>query len=594
MTTVKPLMDEWKNTPWRKIERNVFKLQKRIYRASLKDDRKTVHKLQRLLMKSHGGRLMAIRRVTQDNQGKKTAGIDGVKSLTPKQRGTLSKTLRVEGKAQPVRRTYIPKPGTTEKRPLGIPTMKDRATQALVKLALEPEWEARFEPNSYGFRPGRSCHDAIAALFNVTRYQTKWVLDADIAKCFDRIDHEQLLNKVQTFPALRRQLRAWLKAGVMDQGELFPTQQGTPQGGCISPLLANIALHGLENEIGRCFPERSRKHKGGAFNPPRVVRYADDFVVLHQERAVVEQCQKVVEQWLKPMGLELKPSKTRVTHTLQRDEGIPGFDFLGFNIRHHPAGKYRSGRHPTGSPLGFKTIIKPSSTAVKRHTQRLREVLFAHRASAQETVIATLNPIIVGWSRYFAIWSARRTYSKLGEVLFYMLWGWMIRRHNNKNRHWIADKYWRHNDGKGWTFQPRGQPYRLSRHRDTRSRTHIKVAGRRSPYDGDWVYWSTRMGNSRMVTKRVAELIRAQKGKCRWCGLYFRTDDRLEIDHIQPRAQRGKNVRANLQLLHRHCHDRKTAHEGGPREKRQVHEEPYDGKLSRTVLKPSRGGDTPA
>jgi RNA-directed DNA polymerase len=594
MTTVNLPMDEWKNIPWRRIERNVFKLQMRIYRASLKGDRRTVHKLQRLLMKSHGGRLMAVRRVTQDNQGKKTAGIDGVKSLTPKQRSVLSKTLSVEGEAQPVRRTYIPKPGTTEKRPLGIPTMKDRATQALVKLALEPEWEARFEPNSYGFRPGRSCHDAIKALFDAVRYQTKWVLDADIAKCFDRIDHEELLNKTQAFPALRRQLRAWLKAGVVDQGELFPTQQGTPQGGCISPLLANIALHGLENEIARCFPRRWKTRKEDAFNPPQVVRYADDFVVLHQDRAVVEQCQKVVEQWLKPMGLELKPSKTQVTHTLHRNEGTPGFDFLGFNIRHHPVGKYRSGRHPTGRPLGFKTIVKPSTTTVKQHKQRLRELLLAHRVSPQEKVITILNPIITGWSRYFAIGNARRTYSKLGEVLFHRLWGWAIRRHKNKNRRWIADKYWRFNDRKGWRFQPRGQSCRLARHHDTRSRVHVKVAGTRSPFDGDWVYWSTRMGYSWMTTKRVATLIKAQKGKCRWCGLYFRTDDRLEVDHIQPRTQGGKDVKTNLQLLHRHCHDRKTARDRSAHERRRIREEPYDGKLSRTVLKPSRGGDTPA
>lgn len=594
MITVKSPMNEWKNIPWRKMERNVFKLQKRIYQASLKGDRGTVHKLQRLLMKSHGARLLAVRKVTQDNQGKQTAGIDGVKSLSPKQRSILSQTLRVEGNARPVRRTYIPKAGTTEKRPLGIPTMKDRATQALVKLALEPEWEARFEPNSYGFRPGRSCHDAIEAIFNGVRYQTKWVLDADIAKCFDRIDHEQLLNKIQTFPALRRQLRAWLQAGVMDQGELFPTREGTPQGGCISPLLANIALHGLENEIVHRFPERTDRKRKSTFSPPRVVRYADDFVVLHQDRAVVKQCQEIVEQWLKPMGLELKPSKTRITHTLEREERTPGFDFLGFNIRQHPVGKYRSGRHPTGRKLGFKSVIKPSATAVKRHTQRIRDVLWVHRASAQEKVIPILGPIITGWSRYFSVGSGRQTFSKLGEVLFHMLWGWAMRRHPHKNRHWIADKYWRHNDGKGWKFQPRGQPCRLVQHRNTRCRIHVKVAGSRSPYDGDWVYWSTRLGRNPTTSKRVAGLLRAQKGKCRWCGLYFRADDRLEVDHIKPRTQRGNDARANLQLLHRHCHDRKTAQDRGAHERRHVREEPYDGKLSRTVLKPSRGGDAPA
>lgn len=588
MVTVKSPMNGWKDIPWKKIERNVFKLQKRIYQASLREDHRTAHKLQRLLMKSRGGRLLAVRKVTQDNQGKKTAGVDGVKSLSPKQRMALSQALKVEGKAQPVRRTYIPKPGTTETRPLGIPTMKDRATQALVKLALEPEWEARFEPNSYGFRPGRSCHDAIAAVFMNVRFRPKWVLDADIAKCFDRINHEQLLHKIHTFPALRRQIRAWLRAGMMDQGELFPTEQGTPQGGCISPLLANIALHGLEHEIVRSFPKRKN------FTPPQVVRYADDFVVLHQDRAVIEQCQEIVEQWLKPMGLELKPSKTRVAHTLERSEEPPGFDFLGFNIRQHPVGKYRSGRNPRKKPLGFKVVIKPSATAVRRHLQRIRDVLRMHRSSTQEKLIKTLNPIIAGWCRYFSVGSGRKTFSKLQEVLFHMLWGWALRRHPHKGRKWIADKYWRHNDGKGWKFQPRGLPDRLSRHWDTRCRIHVKVAGSRSPYDGDWVYWSTRLGRNPMIKKRVAGLLKAQKGKCRRCGLYFRADNRLEVDHTIPRSQGGKDVKKNLQLLHRHCHDRKSAQERSTHEKRHVREEPYDGKLSRTVLKPSRGGDAPA
>ena len=207
MTTGKTPMDEWKTIPWRQVERNVFKLQKRIYSASLQNDRKKVHRLQRLLMTSRSGRLLAVRRVTQDNQGKKTAGIDGVKSLTPRQRLNLSRNLKAEGKASPVRRVEIPKPDSTEKRPLGIPTMRDRATQALVKQALEPEWEAKFEPNSYGFRPGRSCHDAIMAIFNAISIQAKSCLDADITKCFDRIAREPLLEKVQTSPMLRRQIR---------------------------------------------------------------------------------------------------------------------------------------------------------------------------------------------------------------------------------------------------------------------------------------------------------------------------------------------------------------------------------------------------
>uniref|UniRef100_A0A1D9G4F8 Reverse transcriptase domain-containing protein n=1 Tax=Moorena producens (strain JHB) TaxID=1454205 RepID=A0A1D9G4F8_MOOP1 len=194
-----------------------------------------VRKLQKTLMKSWTAKMIAVRRVTQENKGKKTAGIDGVKALTNKQRLALVANLEIPKKAQPTRRVWIPKPGGTEKRPLGIPTMYDRALQALAKQALEPEWEAKFEPNSYGFRPGRSCHDAIEAIFNSIRQRPKWVLDADIAKCFDKINHDALLHKLNTYPSLRRLIKSWLQAGVMDKGTFFPTNEGTPQGGVISP-----------------------------------------------------------------------------------------------------------------------------------------------------------------------------------------------------------------------------------------------------------------------------------------------------------------------------------------------------------------------
>src|SRR5919199_1983325 len=240
---------EWNQVNWRKLERKVYKLQKRIYRASQRGDVKTIRRLQKTLMKSWSARALSVRRVTQDNTGKKTAGVDGIKSLSPAARLKLVNNLKLGSKVSPTRRVWIPKPGTEEKRPLGIPTMKDRALQALVKLALEPEWEARFEPNSYGFRPGRACHDAIGQIYTVISQKAKYVLDADIAKCFDRIDHEVLLNKLNTFPTIRRQVRAWLKAGVMDNMQYFETSEGTPQGGVISPLLSNIALHGMEERV---------------------------------------------------------------------------------------------------------------------------------------------------------------------------------------------------------------------------------------------------------------------------------------------------------------------------------------------------------
>ena len=246
MSTATLPMYEWKSIPWPKLQRNVFKLQKRIYQSSQRGDIRTVHQLQRLLLSSQSARMLATRRVTQDNRGKNTPGVDKRSRLSPTERVNMAKALHFGNKPSPLRRVWIPKPRTYEKRPLGIPTLWDRALQAWVKLAMEPEWEAKFEPNSYGFRPGRSCHDAIEAIFSGIVRKPKFVLDADIAKCFDRIDHKALLAKLGTFPSLQRILQGWLRAGVLENQQWFPTESGTPQGGVISPLLANIALHGLE------------------------------------------------------------------------------------------------------------------------------------------------------------------------------------------------------------------------------------------------------------------------------------------------------------------------------------------------------------
>ncbi|NEO66713.1 MAG: group II intron reverse transcriptase/maturase, partial [Moorea sp. SIO4G2] len=321
---------EWKKVNWRKLEMTIFKLQKRIYRASQRGNICVVRKLQKTLMNSWSAKMIAVRRVTQENKGKKTAGIDGQKALTNKQRLTLAASLKIQKKAQPTRRVWIPKPGRTEKRPLGIPTIYDRGLQALAKQAIEPEWEAKFEPNSYGFRPGRSCHDAIEAIFNSIRQKPKWVLDADIAKCFDKINHDSLLKKLNTYPSMRRLIKSWLKAGVMDKGTFSPTKEGTPQGGIISPLLANIALHGMEEHIKE-YSESLPGRKHANRKELNLVRYADDFVIMHKNQEVIEECCKIINEWLKHMGLELKPSKTRITHTFD------GFNFLGFNIRQYKA-----------------------------------------------------------------------------------------------------------------------------------------------------------------------------------------------------------------------------------------------------------------
>jgi RNA-directed DNA polymerase len=276
MSTPETGVQEWRDIDWPTVEKDVHNLQRRIYRASQKEDMDLIHRLQHLLMSSWSAKCLAIRKVTQDNQGKRTAGIDGIACLEDTERLLLIGHLSLDAKPSPVRRVWIPKPGSDEQRPLGIPTMYDRALQALVKLALEPEWEARFEPNSYGFRPGRSCHDAIEAIFGSIKQRAKFVLDADIAKCFDRINQEALLDKLQTFPLMRRVMKAWLKAGVLDGDTLFPTEEGTPQGGVISPLLANVALHGLERKIESHFPSYRWMLKKSVAWKPNIIRYADD------------------------------------------------------------------------------------------------------------------------------------------------------------------------------------------------------------------------------------------------------------------------------------------------------------------------------
>jgi RNA-directed DNA polymerase len=552
-------MDGWNTIPWKRLQRTVFKLQKRIYRASRRGDVTAVRKLQRLLIRSRSARLLAVRKVTQENQGKKTAGVDGVKSLTPPQRLALADTLKLGNKVKPVRRVWIPKPDTTEQRPLGIPVMADRALQALVKAVLEPEWEARFEANSDGFRPGRSCHDAIEAIFTAIGHKAKYALDADIAKCFDRIDHAALLTKVHTSPSLRRQLKAWLTAGVLDDGQLFPTEAGTMQGGNISPLLANIALHGLETVIVEKFPRSGSR----GFNAPNVIRYADDFVILHEKLEVVKRCQEVATEWLKEMGLELKPSKTRITHTLARPEGKPGFDFLGFHIRQYPVGRTKSGKDCRGRLHGFKTRIKPSKGAIQRHVEQLRKIIDSHKHVDQQALIRALNPVIIGWTYYYAHVVSAKVFQSLGHMLYAMLCAWAVYRHPNKKKRWLTSKYWRVDEGQGWIFQPPNGGLGLYRHAHTPIRRYVKVQGSRSPYDGDWVYWSSRVGRHPDVSPRVAGLLKRQHGRCRACGLFFAHGEPLEVDHIIPQAQGGRDVIDNRQLLHRHCHDVKTARDHG-------------------------------
>jgi RNA-directed DNA polymerase len=544
---------EWNKIPWRKVEVSVFKLQKRIYRASLENNVKQVDRLQKLLLSSTNAKSLAVRRVTQDNQGRKTPGIDGVAKLTQAARLELVERMKICGKSKPVRRIWIPKPGKLEKRPLGIPTMAERAKQALVKIVLEPEWEAKFEPNSYGFRPGRSAHDACQAIYIALSKKQMHILDADISGCFDNINHEALLKKLKTFSLMRRVIKGWLKAGIMENGTFYPSEAGTPQGNVISPLLANIALHGLEDDTKQALLQDLMAHqkekgrgKGSkrALNTLSIIRYSDDFIAMHESQEIVEKAKSFIEEWLKQMGLEMKTSKTHITHSFNRmGEKEPGFDFLEFSVR-----QFRSNQ----SKRGYKLLIKPSRQSQKRHNKTIKDTIRTLRAAPMQATIAALNPIVNGWSRYYTPVISSKIFERMDQEMFYKIWQWAIHRHPHKGKKWIKRKYFRTLGKSKWRFMTQEGKY-LANHRDHPIKRHIKVRDTKSPYDGDWIYWVTKMGKSPTTPPRVAKLLKRQNGKCDQCNLCFKANDLMEIHHQD--RNRNNNDPTNLKLLHRHCHD---------------------------------------
>jgi len=495
---------KWDEIDWRKLRRNVFKLQKRIYQALRSYDWKRMKRLQKLLLASKSAKLLAVRRVTQKNKGKKTAGIDGVKSLSPTQRLKLANNLDISDKSKPVRRIWIPKPGKSEKRPLGIPTMADRAKQALAKLAIEPHHEAKFSPNSYGFRPARSCQDAIGAIYIAINQKNAYVLDADISGCFDNIGHTALLNKLNISPKVRRVIKGWLRDGVMEGNVFHKTKAGTPQGGVISPLLANIALHGLEHDIKKALQEDLFQHakkkyqinRKKAMDKISIVIYADDFVVIHENEEIILKAKQFVEEWLKDIGLTLNQSKTRIIHTLKSKDGNKGgFDFLGFSVRQYPI---------TTRTRKYKTLIKPSLQSQKRHREAIDERLKDLTAAKQEEVIEVLNPLINGWSNYFRSGASSEVFSKMGCFMFQKTWKWARWRHQNKGLRWIKSKYFRKCKGNNWRFAT-SDNHRLALHSETHIKRHVKIQGTRTPYDGDLQYWSRRFNKKRFTIHDLAK-----------------------------------------------------------------------------------------
>lgn len=528
---------DWHAINWQKAHENVRRLQARIVKATQQGKWGKVKALQRILTRSFSGKALAVKRVTE-NTGKRTAGVDGELWDSPEKKMAGLQSLRQRGyKPLPLRRIYIPKSqDKTKLRPLSIPTMHDRAMQALYLLALEPIEETTGDPNSYGFRKERNCADAIRQCFDVLKISgsAEYILEADIKSCFDRISHEWLETHI---PMEKIILHKWLKAGFMEKRILYPTTEGTPQGGVASPTLANLVLDGLEQKLREQYPKTSTKGRKAKVN---FVRYADDFVISGRSKELLEnEVKPLVEQFLKERGLELSPEKTRITHITE------GFDFLGQNVR-----RYREG-----------VRIKPSKKNVKRLLTKVRKIIKSNKQTPAGLLIALLNPVIRGWTQYHQHVSSYETFGKIDRAIFQTLWRWAKRRHPHKNAQWIKDKYFKTIENRHWVFQGEhdNKSWTLTKATDTHYKVHIKIRGDANPFDSQWETYFEHRLDVKMVSnlkgrRQLLRLWKQQSGICPVCQQKITKITGWNNHHILDRTLGGPDTDENRVLLHPNCH----------------------------------------
>lgn len=438
----------WNDINWGDSYSIVRRSQQRIFKASQLGDNRKVRYLQQRLIRSPYAKVIAVKQVTTINKDKNTSGVDGFVSITPSMKLKLAKNLHLNGKASLVKRVWISKPEKTETIPLfiGISTIKDQAKQALAKLALEPEWEAKFEPNSYGFRPGRGCHDAIEAIFMNLRHKVdKLIYDANIHKSFTGINHKAILNKLESFPLMERQIQAWLQAGIMEEYANIPREStmGIPQGGGISPLLSNIALHGFEKHLknyvsstdfSKPYSEVARGTRAKRFELG-VIRYADDFVIIHQNPETMEKIIVEIHNWLAKIGLKISAEKSTLRWASQ------SFKFLGFQITLVKKQKT------------FRVKITPAKENIKAFTDKTRIIIQNNKSASSSALIYLLRPVLLGWGNYFQYCECKETFKKVDNIIYNQLRAWVLRRALRKGRIATMRKYFI--EGKEYRFQNR-------------------------------------------------------------------------------------------------------------------------------------------
>lgn len=517
--------NDWHTIPWAETFQHVGRLQARIAKAAKNEQWRSVKRLQKLLVRSTTARAVAVRRVTE-NQGRKTPGVDGVTWSTPREKRQAMSTLDSRGyRPKPLRRIHIPK-ANGGKRPLGIPTMKDRAMQALYWLALDPIAETHGDLNSYGFRSGRATADAIAQCHNALsrEHSPEWVLEGDIKGCFDNISHDWLVRNV---PMDRHVLSKWLKAGFVEGHKLFPTDAGTPQGGPISPCLANLALDGMERLLKDNLPRRAKVN---------FIRYADDFVVTGASKELLEtRVKPLIVGFLAERGLMLSESKTKITHVTE------GFDFLGWHVQKH---------------MRFLRIVpsKRNATAFyAKVSDRLREL----RGARQDEVVFVLNPIIRGWGNYHRVVHSSRTFAKLDHLITRALWCWATRRHPMKGKRWIKRRYFRSNGSRDWLFQT--DVSCLTHLTSIPVVRHVKVRADANPYDPkDEGYFDERLTRRMRSTlqgrRKLYWLWNKQQGNCPVCAAKITKATGWHVHHVVWRVYGGSDRLSNLQMLHPTCH----------------------------------------